>query len=73
MATKKRTKKSDVAPAPRDYLSTSEGRWRAISQGVPVCADTPDRDRAVTCARQFKLNIAHGLVWNGDKGSWEKQ
>jgi len=69
----KRIKKSAVAPDPRDYLSTSEGKWRAISQGVPVCADTSDRDRAVVCARQFKLNLSHGLVWNGDKGAWVKE
>jgi hypothetical protein len=68
----KKLKKTKMAPDPRDYLSTSDGKWRAISQGMPVCADTPDRERATKCAIQHKLNISHGLVWNGDKGAWEK-
>lgn len=63
-------KKSEPAPDPRVYLSTSEGRWRVISQGVPLCADT-DEVTARALAARFKWDISHGRVWNGDKGEWE--
>lgn len=54
---------------PECYLSTSGGMWRLIYQGMPICADTPDRTRAESCARQMKVKPA--AVWNGDKGQFE--
>lgn len=59
------------AKEPKAYLSTSEGRWRVISQGVPACRDT-DEARARECAARFKLDVSHGRVWNGDAGRWEQ-
>ena len=53
----------------RTYLSTSRGLWRVIDQGMPVCADTPDRERAEACAKQFRLTPT--AIWNGDAGRYE--
>ena len=58
------------APQPRDYLSTSEGTWRAISQSSPVCRNG-ERAMAEAAAARFKLDIAHGWIWNGDAGEWQ--
>lgn len=58
------------APQPRDYLSFSDGAWRAISQGLTTCADTT-RTRAVTVAARMSLDISHNWIWNGDDGRWQ--
>jgi hypothetical protein len=56
---------------PRTYLSTSDGRWRVIDQGMPLCRDVPDRADAVRAAKQSRIKDAELLpVWNGDKGEW---
>jgi hypothetical protein len=54
---------------PETYLSTSGGAWRVIHQGVPLCADTPERERAEACARHYKLTPA--AIWNGDRGEFQ--
>lgn len=55
---------------PKTYLSTSEGLWRVIVDGQPLCRDT-DEANARACAARYKIDISHGRVWNGDKGDWE--
>ena len=54
---------------PACYLSTSEGLWRLIYQGMPLCADTPERARAEACARQMKVKPA--ALWDGEKSRFE--
>jgi len=51
------------------YLSTSNSFWRLIYQGQPLCADTPSRDKAEACAKQFK--VVPTAIWNGDTGLFE--
>lgn len=51
---------------PSQYLSTSEGNWRVIYQGMPICADVPSQDQAMAAARQAKLKI--DMCWYGDEG-----
>ena len=58
-----------LKPSPTCYLSTSDGMWRVIVQGLPICADTPMRERAEACARQF--NVTPTAIWNGDTGKFE--
>lgn len=53
----------------RTYLSTSRGLWRVMDQGMAVCADTPDRERAEACAKQLRLTPT--AIWNGDAGRYE--
>lgn len=50
------------------YLSFSEGRYRIIVQGMPVCADTT-LHHALMCAKQFRVTLRN-LMWDGDQGLW---
>lgn len=54
---------------PKHYLSTSEGKWRVIHGGVPICPDT-DEASARHCARFAGCDISHRRIWDGDKGEW---
>ena len=51
------------------FLSTSEGAWRVIHQGLPLCADT-DKDSACKVARRYGFDPGALPVWNGDKGEF---
>ena len=53
---------------PTAYLSTSGNRWRVISQGMQLCADT-DRAAAERYAAQLKIKLPV-FIWNGDRGEW---
>jgi hypothetical protein len=54
---------------PPAYLSTSEGRWRVISQGLPVCADKKTPAEALTAAKHQRVIVAP-VAWNGDRAEW---
>lgn len=54
---------------PPAYLSTSEGFWRVISQGLPICADKKTPAEALTAAEHLKVKIAPA-AWNGDRAQW---
>jgi hypothetical protein len=54
---------------PPAYLSTSEGHWRVISQGLPVCADKKTSIEAMRAAEHLKVKIAP-VCWNGDRAEW---
>jgi hypothetical protein len=54
---------------PSVYLSTSEGRWRVIYQGLPVCADKKTPTEALAAAKHQRVIVA-SIAWNGDRGEW---
>jgi hypothetical protein len=51
------------------YLSTTNGMWNLIHQGMPLCADTPRREKAEAVAQQYKLKPT--AIWNGNAGKFE--
>ena len=50
-------------------LSTSEGRWRVLVDGVPICADKNAPAAALAAARQMRVKLLP-TAWNGDRGEW---
>ena len=52
------------------YISTSNGGWRVIHQGQPLCKDFADRASPDKVAIHYKLNLTHGFRWDGDVGDW---
>ena len=58
-----------IEASPSCYLSTSDGMWRTIVSGLPICADTPLRSRAEAAAAQMR--VVPKAIWNGDTGKWE--
>lgn len=57
---------------PTSYLSTSEGSWRVIHQGLPLCRDGTEPE-ARACAKRFNVDISHRLIWDGDLGRFIKE
>lgn len=53
----------------RGYLSFSAGRWRVISQTLPICDDKATPAAALAAARQLGLEL-EAAAWNGDRGEW---
>jgi hypothetical protein len=49
------------------YLSTSDGQWRVIHQGLPLCADTT-LSKASLVAQQYGYSPDSLPVWDGDAG-----
>lgn len=54
---------------PKVYLSTSEGKFRVISQGLPISVDKRTAAEALAAAEQFKLKVSDRM-WDGDAGQW---
>jgi hypothetical protein len=66
--------KQAMQKQPRLYLSTSEGNWRVILDGMPLCADT-NRINAVYLYTGVKEKTpyhdnATNMIWNGDLGTF---
>lgn len=61
----------DPGKDPKVYLSHSEGRYRVISQGVPISADKKTAAEALAVAHQFGLKVSE-KVWEGDHARWSK-
>lgn len=53
----------------RGYLSTSGGKWRVISQAMPICADKNTPEEALSAAKTMRL-VIEAAAWNGDRGEW---
>ena len=53
----------------RGYLSTSHGKWRVISQAMPICADKDTPMEALAAAETMRL-VIDPAAWNGDRGYW---
>jgi ribosome-interacting GTPase 1 len=62
----RRQKEEATPPA---FLSISEGRYRVISQGMPICADKPTPAEALTAAKHQRVIVAP-VAWNGDRAQW---
>jgi hypothetical protein len=62
----RREKEEATPPA---YLSISEGRYRVISQGMPICADKATPADALTAAQSLRVIVAP-VAWNGDRAEW---
>jgi predicted amidohydrolase len=62
----RREKEEATPPA---YLSISEGRYRVISQGMPICADKATPAEALTAAQNLRVIVAP-VAWNGDRAQW---
>lgn len=54
---------------PEHYMSTSNGVWRVICQGMPLCADT-SRELAEKVARHYGYTPETMAIWNGDRGEF---
>ena len=50
------------------YLSTNNGQWRVIVQGMPICADKATRKEAEQSAVQLRVCVTG--VWDGDAGEF---
>jgi len=62
----RRQKEEATPPA---FLSISEGRYRVISQGMPICADKKTPAEALTAATHQRVIVAP-VAWNGDRAEW---
>lgn len=56
--------------APDCYLSMSNGMWRVIVRGVPICADKQTMAEALAAAAQMRIQPHITKMWDGDKGEW---
>lgn len=54
---------------PKVYLSTSNGQFRVINQGMPISKDMATAQDAMQVARAFRLDVAQD-AWNGDTGEF---
>ena len=54
---------------PKVYLSTSEGTFRVISQGLPISPNKPTAAEALHVAKLYNLKVAD-VMWNGDRGEF---
>jgi hypothetical protein len=50
------------------YLSFSNGNYRVIVQGMPICKDGPP-DFALRAAASLRVTL-QPEAWNGDRGEW---
>ena len=62
----RRQKEEATPPA---FLSISEGRYRVISQGMPICADKLTPREALKAAQDLRVIVAP-VAWNGDRAEW---
>jgi hypothetical protein len=50
------------------FLSFSNGRYRVIVQGMPICRDGSKTD-ALRAAESLRVKL-QAEAWNGDRGEW---
>ena len=62
----RRQKEEATPPA---FLSISEGRYRVISQGMPICADNLTPREALKAAQDLRVIVAP-VAWNYDRAEW---
>ena len=63
-----------MSDTPRTYVSNSEGRWRVIHNGMPLCADTDKAVRALDVYGEFvgEPAIQAAPLYNGDRDVWDQ-
>jgi hypothetical protein len=54
------------------YISFSNGKYRVIVAGLPLCIDKESSSEAESVAQLFKVTLLPEL-WNGDKGAWDSR
>ena len=55
---------------PPAYLSRSEGKYRVIAQGLPLCADKQTAAEATAAATAQRVKLAP-VYWDGDAAEWK--
>ncbi len=57
---------------PQIHLSTFEGKWQVMYQGLPLCAPTDEESaRMVMNSNQARLrDNTIPMILDGDKGAW---
>lgn len=59
-----------AAADPKVYLSSSEGRFRVMLQGMPVSTDRDTKEEAIEVAERLGVKGLSDRMWDGDKGVW---
>ena len=54
---------------PDCYMSFSNGFYKVIQKGMPICDNKKTMVEAASVAMQFKIPMA-SISWNGDLGLW---
>lgn len=55
---------------PPAYLSRSEGKFRVIAQGMPLCSDKATATEATAAATAQRVKLAP-VYWDGDSATWK--
>jgi DNA-binding protein H-NS len=55
---------------PPAYLSHSEGKFRVIVQGMPLCSDKATAAEATAAAHAQRVKLAP-VYWDGDTATWK--
>jgi hypothetical protein len=59
-----------VEATPPAYLSRSEGKFRVIAQGMPLCSDKATAAEATAAATAQRVKLAP-VYWDGDTATWK--
>lgn len=67
----KEQRRREAEAMPPAYLSRSEGKYRVIAQGLPLCADKATAAEAeAAAATAYNVKLAP-VFWDGDTGEWK--
>ena len=63
-------RRREAEATPPAYLSRSEGKYRVIAQGLPLCADKATAAEATAAATAQRVKLAP-VFWDGDSATWK--
>ena len=63
-------RRREAEATPPAYLSRSEGKYRVIAQGLPLCADKATAAEATAAAHAQRVKLAP-VYWDGDSAAWK--
>ena len=63
-------RRREAEATPPAYLSRSEGKYRVIAQGLPLCADKATAAEATAAATAQRVKLAP-VYWDGDSAEWK--
>jgi len=66
----KEQRRREAEATPPAYLSRSEGKYRVIAQGLPLCADKATAAEATAAATAQRVKLAP-VYWDGDSAEWK--
>lgn len=52
------------------YLSSSNGAFRVIYKGLPICADKRTAQEALAAAAALNVGVRKDVMWDGDAGEF---